>query len=106
MYCGKDLNPASQGKKEYRFFMSEIWKWINSRIPLAKVLQLGLDEDIPGGSSFFFTLGSATLFVFILQMITGIWQLFYYVPTIDHAYDSINFLRLFVPYGCFIEFVI
>ncbi|MEJ2613471.1 MAG: cytochrome b N-terminal domain-containing protein, partial [Ignavibacteriaceae bacterium] len=47
--------------------------------------------------------GSATLFVFTLQMVTGIWQLFYYVPTIDHAYDSLNFLRLFVPYGWLIH---
>ena len=81
----------------------KIWKWINDRIPVAKMLQLGLDEEIPGGASFFFTLGSATLFVFILQMITGIWQLFYYVPTIDHAYDSLNYLRLFVPYGWLIH---
>jgi ubiquinol-cytochrome c reductase cytochrome b subunit len=83
--------------------MSGIWKWINDRIPVAKVLQLGLDEEITGGASYFFTLGSATLFVFILQMVTGIWQLFYYVPTIDHAYDSLNFLRLFVPYGWLIH---
>ncbi len=83
--------------------MSKIWEWINLRIPVARMLQLGLDEEIPGGSSFFFTLGSATLFVFILQMITGIWQLFYYVPTIDHAYDSLNFMRLFVPYGWLIH---
>ena len=67
------------------------------------MLQIGLDEEIPGGSSFFFTLGSATLFVFILQLITGIWQLFYYVPTVDHAYDSLNYLRLFVPYGWLIH---
>jgi ubiquinol-cytochrome c reductase cytochrome b subunit len=83
--------------------MTKIWEWLNFRIPVAKVLQLGLDEEIPGGSSFFFTLGSTTLFVFILQMITGIWQLFYYVPTIDHAYDSLNFLRLFIPYGWLIH---
>jgi ubiquinol-cytochrome c reductase cytochrome b subunit len=83
--------------------MRGIWKWINDRIPVDKILQLGLDEEIPGGSSFFFTLGSATLFVFILQMVTGIWQLFYYVPTVDHAYDSLNYLRLFVPYGWLIH---
>lgn len=83
--------------------MNKIWKWINDRIPVAKVLQLGLDEEIVGGASFFFTLGSATLFVFTLQIVTGIWQLFYYVPTVDHAYDSLNFLRLFVPYGWLIH---
>lgn len=82
---------------------SKIWKWINDRIPITTILQLGLDEEIPGGASFFFTLGSATLFVFILQIVTGIWQLFYYVPTVDHAYDSLTYLRLFVPYGWLIH---
>ena len=83
--------------------LSNIWTWLNDRIPITKMLQLGLDEEIPGGASFFYTLGSATLFVFIIQIITGIWQLFYYVPTIDHAYDSLNYLRLFVPYGWLIH---
>ncbi len=83
--------------------VKNIWNWINERVPLKTMLQLGLDEEIPGGASFFFTLGSATLFVFILQMVTGVWQLFYYVPTIDHAYDSLNYLRLFVPYGWLIH---
>ncbi len=82
---------------------SKIWKWVNDRMPIATILQLGLDEEIPGGASFFFTLGSATLFIFILQIVTGVWQLFYYVPTIDHAYDSLTFLRLLVPYGWLIH---
>ena len=83
--------------------MSKTWKWINERLPVAKILQFGLDEEIPGGASFFYTLGSSTLFVFIILIVTGIWQLFYYVPTVDHAYDSLNFLRLFVPYGWLIH---
>ena len=82
---------------------SKIWHWLNDRLPLKTVLQLGLDEEIPGGASFFFALGSATLFVFNLQILTGIWQLFYYVPTVDHAYASLNFLRLSVPYGWLIH---
>jgi len=82
---------------------SKIWRWINERIPLKIMLQVGLDEKIPGGASFFYTLGSATLFVFALQVVTGIWQLFYYVPTVDHAYNSLNYLRIFVPYGWLIH---
>ena len=60
----------------------KIWKWIDDRISITKILQLGLDEEIPGGASFFFTLGSATLFIFILQVVTGIWQLFSLIWTI------------------------
>jgi len=83
--------------------VSKFWQWINERIPLKMMLQVGLDEEIPGGASFFYTLGGATLFVFVLQIVTGIWQLFYYVPTVDHAYNSLNYLRIFVPYGWLIH---
>lgn len=82
---------------------SQIRKWINDRIPVDKIIRSAIDESIPGGSSFFFTLGSATLFIFVLQIVTGIWQLFYYVPTVDHAYDSVTFLELSVPFGWLIH---
>ncbi len=82
---------------------SKIYNWINNRFSLEDMFNSAFDEKIPGGSSFFFTLGSATLFVFALQVITGVWQLFYYVPTVDHAYDSLSYLRIFVPYGWLIQ---
>ena len=81
----------------------KINKWFNERLPLGGLIESALDEKIPGGASFFYTLGSATLFVFALQVVTGIWQLFYYVPTTDHAYASLSFLRIHVPYGWLIH---
>ena len=33
----------------------------------------------------------------------GIWQLFYYVPTVDYAYSSLNYLRMQVPFGWLIH---
>ncbi len=79
--------------------MGRINNWFNERLPLGGLIGSTLDEKIPGGASFFYTLGSATLFVFTLQVLTGVWQLFYYVPTVDHAYASLSFLRIHVPYG-------
>ena len=78
-------------------------RWIEERWPLSAVLRLGLDEDIPGGASIAYSLGSATLLVFLLQLLTGVWQLFYYVPTVDHAYDSLDYLRTSVPFGWLIH---
>ena len=82
---------------------TNIWNWINERIPVKKILVLGMDEDIPGGSRFSYVLGSATLIVLVLQVVTGILELFYYVPTIDHAYDSLNYFRTEVPFGWLIH---
>ena len=39
------------------------------------------------------------LALFLLQSLTGIWQMFYYAPTVDHAYASLNYLRLEVAFG-------
>jgi ubiquinol-cytochrome c reductase cytochrome b subunit len=78
---------------------SRILNWIDQRWPLSALLKLGLDEDIPGGTSYAYVFGSTTLFLFLLLVISGVWQLFYYVPTTDHAYNSLNYLRLSVPFG-------
>jgi ubiquinol-cytochrome c reductase cytochrome b subunit len=81
----------------------KISKWLKERIDLGGVVDAAFDEKITGGASFFYTMGSATLFVFTLQVITGIWQLFYYVPTVDHAYASLSYFRIHVPYGWLIH---
>lgn len=81
----------------------KIKEWIGERLPMGGLMDAAFDEKIPGGGSFFYTLGSATLFVFVLQIVTGIWQLFYYVPTVDHAYASLSYLRIHVPYGWLIH---
>src|SRR5512139_566667 len=79
--------------------VSRAWDWLNERWPFSYLARLAVEEEIPGGSRFPYTLGSALLTVFFLQLVTGILQLFYYVPTVDHAYDSVNFLRTRVPFG-------
>ena len=83
--------------------VTRAWQWLNDRLPVSAIVRFGLKEDMPGGSSFAYTLGSATLLVFLVQVVTGVWQMFYYVPTVDHAYDSLNYLRQNVPFGWLIH---
>ncbi|MBF0504383.1 MAG: cytochrome b N-terminal domain-containing protein [Candidatus Omnitrophica bacterium] len=73
--------------------------WINERTSLITFFSEFLHEEIPGGTRFSYTLGSACMFLLTMQIVTGVWQLFYYVPTIDYAYTSLNYLRLQVPFG-------
>ena len=74
-------------------------QWVEKRWPVASVMRWGTVDEIPGGTRFAYVLGSATLALFAVLVITGVWQLLYYVPTVDHAYDSVMFLRLQVPLG-------
>jgi ubiquinol-cytochrome c reductase cytochrome b subunit len=83
--------------------ISRIWNWLNERWPISYVIHLSLDEEIQGGSSFIYTLGSAILAVFLLQVTTGIIQLFFYVPQVKYAYNSVSFLRTQVPFGWLIN---
>jgi quinol-cytochrome oxidoreductase complex cytochrome b subunit len=50
-----------------------------------------------------YTLGSASLFVMVSQIVTGILLTIYYVPTPDHAYDSVQYITTQVPAGWFIR---
>jgi ubiquinol-cytochrome c reductase cytochrome b subunit len=72
---------------------------VEKRWPLSPVMRWGSVEEIPGGAKFAYVLGSATMVLFGVLVITGVWQLLYYVPTVDHAYDSLMYLRLQVPFG-------
>jgi ubiquinol-cytochrome c reductase cytochrome b subunit len=83
--------------------ITKIKEWIDERWPLSSLVRLSLEEEIPGGARFVHALGSAALILFMLQMLTGIMQLFFYVPATDHAYDSISYLRTRVPFGWLIH---
>ena len=74
-------------------------QWAEERWPLSAVVRWSSVEEIPGGAKFAYVLGSATMVLFAVLVITGVWQLLYYVPTVDHSYDSVMYLRLQVPFG-------
>jgi ubiquinol-cytochrome c reductase cytochrome b subunit len=76
-----------------------LWLWINKRWPAEPLIRTFIKEEIPGGASAAFSFGACILFVFTLQAVTGIMQLFFFSPTTDHAYVSLSFLRLEVPFG-------
>jgi len=83
--------------------LTRLGNWINERWPFSELIDAGLEEEIPGGSSYAYVFGSLLLFTFALQVVTGVWQLFYYVPSVEHAYDSLNYLRTEIPFGWLIH---
>lgn len=73
--------------------------WLEERINLKGLKELLLLEPIPGGARVAYVFGSALLFLFILQILTGIFLMFYYAPTVDHAWDSIRYIMEEVSFG-------
>jgi ubiquinol-cytochrome c reductase cytochrome b subunit len=79
--------------------VSAITRWIDDRVDLASMRRTLLDRKMPAGLTWWHTLGSATLAVFTVQVVTGIVLAMYYSPSPDHAYDSIRYLERSVVSG-------
>lgn len=82
---------------------SRLYAWLDDRLKLKSVQKTLLDEPIPGGASWIYVFGSATLFLFLLQAVTGMFLAVYFAPTPDHAYDSIRFIETQVLFGAFVR---
>ena len=67
------------------------------------LLRTALDEPIPGGASLAYVFGSGLLFLFLSQLITGMFLVLYYVPTADHAHTTIAYITKEVTSGSFIR---
>lgn len=82
--------------------MTAIGNWLDERVGWRKVWDGIFLRKVPK-INWFYTLGSASLFLAINQGITGILLTLYYVPTPDHAYDSVQFITTQVPGGWLIR---
>ena len=69
-----------------------ITDWMEHRTGIVTMLEHFLYEPVPRRGAWLYTLGSATLFLITLQFLTGILLLFYYVPTTDHAWNSVSYI--------------
>jgi len=79
-----------------------IYDWLDERVGLQGMYKNLLDRPEPRGS-WWNTLGSASLFLFVLQGVTGIFLTTYYTPSPDHAYDSITYIMNSVAFGWLIR---
>ncbi len=80
-------------------------KWISrldERTGIVGVYKTVFDRKIPK-VNWWFTLGSASLFLFSIQVVTGILLSVYYVPSPDHAYDSVQYIMTGVQFGWLIR---
>ena len=83
--------------------MSNIFRWLDERLDLRRAKRDLLDREVPDRLTWWHTLGSATLTVFLVQVITGTTLATYYSASPDHAYDSIQFLSREVASGALLR---
>ncbi len=77
--------------------------WIDERTSLSGGLRWMMFRKIPKGTNWFYTLGSATMFAFLSQAVTGVVLAMYYDPSATRAYESIRHVNNDVFLGEFVH---
>ena len=78
--------------------------WIDERTSLSGALRWVLFRKVPKGTNWFYTLGSASMFAFLSQAVTGVFLAMYYRPDPSGgAYESVRYLTDDVFLGGFVR---
>lgn len=85
-------NPSEQHGK--------LWHWLDERVGLKDLEYLAKKKEVPiHRHSVWYYFGGMTLFLFMVQVTTGILLLLYYRPSAGEAYESVQFLMTEVQFG-------
>jgi menaquinol-cytochrome c reductase cytochrome b subunit len=96
---GRDGDPLAPLKEA----PADLIGWLDERTGGGSFLTGLLYRKVPKGTNWFYTLGSATLFAFTLQAVTGVFLAMYYDPSPTQAYASVTHLTNDVFLGEFVR---
>lgn len=75
-------------------------EWVDKRYEVSEPLSKILNKPVPKFAlRWWYCLGGITAFLFVIQAITGIMLAFYYKPTPEAAYGSIQYIETQVRFG-------
>jgi menaquinol-cytochrome c reductase cytochrome b subunit len=78
--------------------------WVDERTGLTGGARWVMFRKVPKGTNWFYTLGSATMFAFLSQAVTGVFLAMYYRPdATGGAYESIRYVTNEVFLGEFVR---
>jgi len=80
--------------------MNKMLNWLRGRYQIDELISFAKKKDVPVHKEFiWYYFGGITLFLFLVQVITGILLLLYYKPGSDTAFESVQFIITKVKYG-------
>src|SRR5919198_1740264 len=77
--------------------------WVDERTSLTGGMRWLMFRKVPKGTNWFYTLGSATMFAFLSQAVTGVFLAMYYDPSPVRAYESARHITNDVFLGEFVR---
>jgi ubiquinol-cytochrome c reductase cytochrome b subunit len=72
--------------------LRRLWHAFDDRIGLSRVIVPIITHPVPPGTGWWYVFGSATLFAFLLQVVTGIALATVYSPATGNAYQTLQFI--------------
>jgi cytochrome b6 len=83
---------------------ARLMTWLFDRLGAEALLDLAKKKDVPvHRHTFWYYVGGMTLFLFIVQVVTGILLLLYYRPSPSEAWESVRFITAEVSFGWLIR---
>lgn len=81
--------------------MNRVSRWIDERTGLSGPVRSFFNYPVPKyvHKNLLYTLGGLTAITFLIQVVTGILLVFYYDPSAEGAYNSVDYLTYQVPLG-------
>ena len=81
-----------------------LYTWLDERLHLYKIKNVVDKKDVPiHKHTIWYYLGGMTLFLFIVQFVTGILLLFYYRASAEEAFESVQYIMNEVYFGWLIH---
>src|ERR1700683_4021879 len=80
-----------------------VFAWLNARTGLDTLLHTALDEPIPGGARLAYIFGSGLLFIFLSQIITGIFLALHFSQTQNQEHPTCAYITKSVTAGSFLR---
>lgn len=80
--------------------------WLDERLGTAALAKLAQKKEVPvHRHTVWYYFGGMTLFLFLVQVFTGIMLLLYYRPSAENAFESVQFIMTDVQFGWLIRSV-
>ncbi len=84
--------------------LKKLYSWIDERLQLSDLVNFMAKKYVPvHRHSIWYYFGGLSLFLFTIQVVTGILLLFYYKSSADLAFESIQFIMSKVKFGWLIR---
>lgn len=86
--------------------LQNVMNWVDERLPVTETYEKHLSKYYaPKNFNIWYIFGVLSVFVLVLQLVTGIWLTMNYIPAGDRAFASVEFIMRDVEFGWMLRYM-